>query len=410
MTTDRLTRGAGTHGLLASALAAAFLAACGGGGGGGGTAAAPAGPATVLSGVAVDGYLKGATVFLDLNGNGLQDAGEPSAVTNDSGRYSLSYSGLADSVAGKMIVVTGGIDTDTGYAFGGRLTTRAEQAASGQVVSPLTTLVDALVAQGLTIDAARSRLAAALGLSVTDLATDPLAALANQPAIYTQQVALQRSIQLLATANTGDGDSAYAAQRRIVDALAVAIKSGTGQVSVGTLVSQINATNTAAGRQLADAVHDALEAALRTPGGHQSAKAVLKAMDQMRTRMENTRNYNLGTTASQLDTEHGTTAFARLTNSDHSDDDDAINSVTRQLGSTTSAISQPANSSGRLLASNCFQCHGTGGVGGFESIRGSDAAEVKEYLGKPAGDDIMAAHAQGYTSAQLDAIIAYLKQ
>ena len=60
MTTDRLTRGAGTHGLLASALAAAFLAACGGGGGGGGgggTAAAPAGPATVLSGVAVVGYL-----------------------------------------------------------------------------------------------------------------------------------------------------------------------------------------------------------------------------------------------------------------------------------------------------------------------------------------------------------------
>mgnify|MGYP006915285120 CR=1 FL=1 len=179
----------------------------------------------------------------------------------------------------------------------------------------------------------------------------------------------QRSIQLLATANTGDGDSAYAAQRRIVDALAVAIKSGTGQVSVGTLVSQINATNTAAGRQLADAVHDALEAALKTPGGHQSAKAVLKAMDQMRTRMENTRNYNLGTTASQLDTEHGTTAFARLTNSDHSDDGEAINSVTRKLGSITSAITQPASTSGRLLASNCFQCHGTGGYGGFDRIQ-----------------------------------------
>lgn len=65
---------------------------------------------------------------------------------------------------------------------------------------------------------------------------------------------------------------------------------------------------------------------------------------------------------------------------------------------------------GRLLASNCFQCHGTGGVGGFERIRGSDAAEVKDYLRKPARSDIMAAHAQGYTSAQLDAIIAYLKQ
>ena len=65
---------------------------------------------------------------------------------------------------------------------------------------------------------------------------------------------------------------------------------------------------------------------------------------------------------------------------------------------------------GRLLASNCFQCHGTGGVGGFDNIRGSEAAEVKEYLRKPASSDIMAAHAQGYTSAQLDAIIAYLQQ
>ena len=65
---------------------------------------------------------------------------------------------------------------------------------------------------------------------------------------------------------------------------------------------------------------------------------------------------------------------------------------------------------GRLLASNCFQCHGTGGVGGFDRIRGSDAAEVRDYLRKSASSDIMAAHAQGYTSAQLDAIIAYLKQ
>lgn len=73
---------------------------------------------------------------------------------------------------------------------------------------------------------------------------------------------------------------------------------------------------------------------------------------------------------------------------------------------TTSAVEVP----GRLLASNCFQCHGTGGVGGFERIRGSDASELKDYLGKPARNDIMAAHAQGYTSAQLDAIIAYLKQ
>ena len=77
--------------------------------------------------------------------------------------------------------------------------------------------------------------------------------------------------------------------------------------------------------------------------------------------------------------------------------------------SRTSA-SQPRSTEGRLLASNCFQCHGTFGTGGFESIRGSEAKEVLEFMTKNASRDIMAAHAQGYTPAQLQKIIAYLQQ
>lgn len=76
-------------------------------------------------------------------------------------------------------------------------------------------------------------------------------------------------------------------------------------------------------------------------------------------------------------------------------------------GSTTAL---PRNTEGRLLASNCFQCHGTNGTGGFESIRGGEAKEVLEFLTKPASKEIMAAHAQGYTTAQLQKIIAYLQQ
>jgi sulfide dehydrogenase cytochrome subunit len=73
-------------------------------------------------------------------------------------------------------------------------------------------------------------------------------------------------------------------------------------------------------------------------------------------------------------------------------------------------LTQPANTSGRLLASNCFQCHGTLGTGGFDSIRSKDADELLEYMSKPASSDIMAAHAQGYTRAQLQLISSYLKQ
>ena len=64
---------------------AASLAACGGGGdsgqpsAGGGTT--PTTPTPTITGKAIDGYLAGATVCLDLNNNGVCDAGEPSAIT-----------------------------------------------------------------------------------------------------------------------------------------------------------------------------------------------------------------------------------------------------------------------------------------------------------------------------------------
>lgn len=82
---------------------------------------------------------------------------------------------------------------------------------------------------------------------------------------------------------------------------------------------------------------------------------------------------------------------------------------------TPAVIEQPVNPSGsglngRLLASNCYQCHGTLGRGGFDNIRGHEASEVVEYLSRTASSDIMAAHAQGYTRAQLNAIVQYLQQ
>ncbi len=390
--------------LLGCALAVT-LTACGGGGGGGADTSSPA-SATTLSGTAVDGYLQGARVLLDVNGNGLPDAGEPTATTDANGRYSLDYSQVSTPLAGLRVVVTGGVDTDTGNAFTGILTARADGARSGQLVSPLTSLVDALVAEGFSLDAARTRVASALGLSVADLATDPVAALASQPALYTRQVALQRAVQLLASAEQGS-DTAHAAQEKVLRKLASVIVAQNSPATVGELVARANLSQASAGRDLADAVEDALEVALRSQGGRASAKASLKAMDQLRLEMESSRDYSLGRAATRLDERNGGSAYSGLAGG--TGKAEAINIFTRRAGTATT-VSQPASTAGRLLASNCFQCHGTGGVGGFDRIRGSDAAEVRDYLRKPARNDIMAAHAQGYTSAQLDAIIAYLKQ
>ncbi len=67
---------------------------------------------------------------------------------------------------------------------------------------------------------------------------------------------------------------------------------------------------------------------------------------------------------------------------------------------------------GRLLASNCFQCHGTNGSGGFERLTGESASEIygelKEFAsGKEDPNGIMAAHAMGFTDAQMRAIANY---
>lgn len=387
-------------------LAAAALVACGGGGSASG----------VLSGVAVDGYLQGATVFLDVNGDGLQTAGEPSAVTDSTGRYTLDTSSVRVALDGLKVVVTGGVDTDTGYAFEGRLVARVQDASAGQVVTPLTTLVDAVVAQGLAPDvaAARTLIANALGLSSTDLAQDPMALLNSQPGVYATQVALQRAVQLLAAANAGE--SAHHAQGRVVAALATAVAAQTSQVQLGALVSQLaGLKNRQEAGELADRMHDAVERALRDTDktrGKQKSRAVIKALDDLRLKAQNSGDYQWATLALAIDQSYGLTErkpVSRLFNGDDSDDDNALSDLSGRTASIT-IYQQPVNTTGRLLASNCFQCHGTGGVGGFDNIRGSEASEVREYLTKPANSNIMAAHAQGYTRGQLDAIIAYLQQ
>lgn len=68
---------------------------------------------------------------------------------------------------------------------------------------------------------------------------------------------------------------------------------------------------------------------------------------------------------------------------------------------------------GRLLASNCFQCHGTNGRGpGFEDIAGESAEkiyeELKEMRAGKEGRGLMVKHAMGYTDEQLRALARWL--
>jgi hypothetical protein len=94
---------------------AMMFAGCGGGSGG---SANSTDDFASVSGKVIDGYISGATVFLDLNFNGVLDAGEPQTGSGDFGDYTLELSPEDRECLGYVPLVVdvpaGAIDEDQG--------------------------------------------------------------------------------------------------------------------------------------------------------------------------------------------------------------------------------------------------------------------------------------------------------
>ena len=185
-------------------VAACVLAACGGGNGGPGAIVFPVGttpaasPTTYSGVVAASGFVPGsatgnptlkagyyqkATVFVDTNGNGVLDSGEVSAVTDASGKFTLTTTQTGPLVAD---IGTGAINTATGTAVASHLILRAsaaqiaDQGAGKVVISPLSSEAQRLVeANGSSYAAEKANLVARLNGPAFNLGTatvaDPLA-------------------------------------------------------------------------------------------------------------------------------------------------------------------------------------------------------------------------------------------
>ena len=174
------------------------LSACGGGGSED-TSALPA-PVEV-TGRAIDGYLVGSTVSL---------SSDPltTVLTNTGAGEQGTFSGLFGTGS---IIVTGGKDVSTGKSFTGEL--RAPEGSA--VITPITTLVEAVVSAGeatggvaITAADAAAQVAKGLGLkSSTDLLnTDFVATGSSAVAKAAAQVA-----SVIAVVSAGGGDAAAAA-------------------------------------------------------------------------------------------------------------------------------------------------------------------------------------------------------
>lgn len=87
------------------------------------------------------------------------------------------------------------------------------------------------------------------------------------------------------------------------------------------------------------------------------------------------------------------------------------------LAALLAAAPSPAQTvnDGRLLASGCFQCHGTAGLqGGFGTLAGVGKQDLIDKLNdmrtQSARSNIMSPHARGYTSHQLALIADYFSK
>lgn len=145
------------NGLVLSTLTAALLIGCGGG------SSSDSGATTqsniAYGGAVIDGYIKNATVCLDLSLDGICDNSEPSTKTDDNGAYSLVVTPTQQnhqnfSIA--PVIAFGGTDIDTGDDFTGKL--QAQVSGTTANVTPLTTILSKLVQEEVSSSTSKTEL------------------------------------------------------------------------------------------------------------------------------------------------------------------------------------------------------------------------------------------------------------
>jgi hypothetical protein len=164
-------------------ISAGIIAGCGGGGT---TASMPSsgGSTTSISGKVADGYLVGATVFLDKNGNYQMDSGEPSATTDQNGAYTLTMNPADVGKYPIVAIATKGVtvDKDSGTAVtNSYMLSMPALAVSGSVsnnfISPMTSQLREMMETGTyaNMQDAMTALRSQLGMPGIDMLSDYMA-------------------------------------------------------------------------------------------------------------------------------------------------------------------------------------------------------------------------------------------
>jgi len=116
-------------------------------------------------GQAIDGYLVGATVWADLDNDGIIDPNEPTTTTDQTGAFGLD----TELAAGTVLYVTGGYDLGTGkpndHTFKMTVSSGGAAGTEDLIISPVSTQISRAYSTGtVTLDEAQDKVAQAYGL------------------------------------------------------------------------------------------------------------------------------------------------------------------------------------------------------------------------------------------------------
>jgi len=214
----------------------------------------------VTNGNSADGYIQGATVFADADGDRTLDAGEALATTDVEGGFRVQ-GGSGD------LVMVGGTDVSTNLAFDGILI-----APSGSsVITPLTSLIATMVNDTNAANAAAAQTALAAALGITSSLSSALAGSGASSLLHFDPVEqsvngvsgaidvmgggvkVQNTVDIMAAAITGASGGAVttiAATQAVFSAMASAMSVGgsfAGLTNTTAIESILNAAATGAG-------------------------------------------------------------------------------------------------------------------------------------------------------------------
>jgi Domain of unknown function (DUF4347)/FG-GAP-like repeat/RTX calcium-binding nonapeptide repeat (4 copies)/Calx-beta domain len=200
---------------------------------------------TSIYGWVIDGYISGATLFLDANKNGIKDSNEPSTTTDGGGKFDLNIpfdifdtnkNGEIDPEEGHLVAI-GGTDTATGLP----LETPVTAPPDSTVVTLLTSLVADLIDKGIAPEEAQSLIKAALSLPAeVDLTSlDPILATNNNQPGGVQVLAAMVKVQNFITQTAASIDGASSAST--TDIVKAVVSSIANQAQSGAVLNLSNA-------------------------------------------------------------------------------------------------------------------------------------------------------------------------